>query len=338
MQRRSKEPSWAESRTEQLLDLRVCDLGVRLEHTWVETLVGKALDELARQGLVLRPHCWLADEWLTPDEVPGIGIPFYLAHPRLMRLERQQMLDVEGGTRRECRKLLRHEFGHAIQFAYRLHRRRRWQQLFGLASTPYPESYRPNPASRRYVQHLEGWYAQSHPTEDFAETFAVWLTPRSRWRSRYAGWWALRKLEYVDALMRELRGVRPLVRSSARPFAAEKNRLTLREYYRRKRERYSVGFSDAYDRDLRRLFRDEGGRDSAAKFLRSHQREIRDVVARWTGEYTFAVDHLLKDMMGRCRELGLRADGTLQEKWEFAILLTMHSMTYVFARREWHAV
>ena len=25
--------------------------------------------------------------------------------------------------------------------------------------------------------HLDPWYAQSHPDEDFAETFAVWLTP-----------------------------------------------------------------------------------------------------------------------------------------------------------------
>ena len=51
---------------------------------------------------------------------------------------------------------------------------------------------------------LANWYAQSHPIEDFAETFAVWLRPGSRWRSRYADWPALRKLEYVDALMQEV--------------------------------------------------------------------------------------------------------------------------------------
>ena len=32
-----------------------------------------------------------------------------------------------------------------------------------------------------------GAYAASHPEEDFAETFAVWLTPRSNWRQSFPG-------------------------------------------------------------------------------------------------------------------------------------------------------
>ena len=104
---------------------------------------------------------------------------------------------------------MRHEAGHVMAHAYQLHRRRRWQQLFGPSSKRYPRYYRPNPASRHHVQHLRMWYAQSHPDEDFAETFAVWLRPRSHWRSRYAGWPALKKLEYVDELMRDIAGKRP---------------------------------------------------------------------------------------------------------------------------------
>ncbi len=129
-------------------------------------------------------------------------MPFYLAHPRLARLERKMFKEVEGGTQRQCMQILRHEAGHIVQHAYALHRRRKWQEMFGRSSSPYPESYRPNPNSRDYVQHLPRWYAQSHPDEDFAETFAVWLTPRSNWRQRYAEWpGALEKLEFVDELM-----------------------------------------------------------------------------------------------------------------------------------------
>jgi hypothetical protein len=113
--------------------------------------------------------------------------------------------EVEGGNRPWLMRILRHEAGHALDTAYRLRRRRRWRDVFGPASLPYPERYRARPGSRRYVHHLGGWYAQAHPTEDFAETFAVWLAPRSGWRRQYAGWPALGKIEMVDELMSEVR-------------------------------------------------------------------------------------------------------------------------------------
>jgi hypothetical protein len=179
---------WARWSNERLLDLRLRDLGLAIEGTWLEDCVAELYGELASRGIALRPHVWLSHEWFSPAGVPGIAVPFYLAHPRLMRLERSQMLEVEGGTREECLRILRHECGHAIQHAYLVHRRRRWRELFGRSSQPYPDLYRPNPASRRFVQHLRLFYAQSHPDEDFAETFAVWLQPRHLWRRRYAGW------------------------------------------------------------------------------------------------------------------------------------------------------
>src|SRR5690606_22025626 len=148
-----------------------------------------------------------------PDGVPGIAVPFYLAHPRLMRLERDLMLEAEGAHEGTCLRILRHEAGHAIDNAYRLHRRKRWRELFGSFSEPYPDAYRPRPASRKYVQHLNGWYAQAHPAEDFAETFAVWMTPNYPWRRRYEGWPALEKLEYVDELMAEIADTTPPVRT-----------------------------------------------------------------------------------------------------------------------------
>ena len=159
---------WADWDDEKLLDLRLCDLDLRIEGSGLEDRIAELSQELAVRGFVCRPHFWLSDEWFCPDGVPGIAIPFYLAHSRLARLEHTQMLEVEGGTREWCLKILRHETGHAIENAYLLRRRRRRRELFGPTSLPYPDSYAPKPYSRSYVVHLDGWYAQSHPDEDFA--------------------------------------------------------------------------------------------------------------------------------------------------------------------------
>jgi hypothetical protein len=327
----------------ELLSVRLCDLNVSIEGTWLEERIERVQDELAQRDLRFNPHFWLADEWFSPAGVPGVALPFYLAHPKLMRLERSQMLEAEGATAESCMRLLRHELGHAIQHAFNLHRRREWQRRFGKASTPYPEAYRPNPASRRYVHNLAAWYAQSHPEEDFAETFAVWLRPRYNWRRRYRGWPALRKLEYVDGLMGELAGQPPGVRSRAKPYALARERITLGAYYQRKRAHYSVGFSDAYDRDLKRLFSESEGtgdqRETAVAFLRRHRREIRSMVAKWTGEYQLTLNQVLDQMIGRCKELRLKADGLERNLvLDFAIMLTVHGMNYLYRAREWHAM
>jgi hypothetical protein len=173
---------WERFPRERLLDVRIRDLGLKLDGTWVEACIEQLYDELADRKITLRPHCWLSDEWFSPNNVPGIAIPFYLVHPRLIRLERSMMLEAEGASKAECMRILRHEAGHAMQHGFRLHRRPSYQKLFGKSSTPYPTSYRPKPASRHFVHHLRAYYAQAHPDEDFAETFAVWMQPRARWR------------------------------------------------------------------------------------------------------------------------------------------------------------
>jgi hypothetical protein len=335
--------AWEKCSNQELLEWRICDLGLRLEGSGLESLVERLHDELAGRNLRVRPHCWLSDEWFSPEGVPGIAIPFYLAHPRLKRLERQQILEVEGGTPAECMRLLRHEAGHAIAHAFRLHRRKRWRETFGPSTEPYPEYYRPNPGSRRYVVHLPYWYAQSHPDEDFAETFAVWLTPGSRWRRRYAGWPAMAKIEYVDALMQELAGQRPPLRSTARIDPAHRIRTTLGDYYRARRERYRVLASRAYDQDLLRFFtpieESTSRSPSAATFLRRHRAEIRRMVARSTGKQELALDAVLGEMIARSRELKLRAVGRQRQLViDFAILLAARSAEFVYRGRDWHVL
>lgn len=334
--------AWARSSDEKLLGLRMKDLGVHLERTWIEDCLHELHADLARRKLRFRPHAWLSYDWFSPDRVPGIAIPFYLVHPRLMRLERSRMLEVEGGTHDECLKILRHECGHAIQHAYRLQRRREWQRLFGRSSQRYPDVYRPNPASRRYVQHLRLYYAQSHPDEDFAETFAVWLQPRALWRKRYAGWGALRKLEYVDRLMAEIADETPPVRSRLQVEPVHRLSKTLRAYYDEKREQYTVDYPDVYDRDLRRIFSDQPRHrrsERASAFLRRNRAEIRRLVSRWTGEYQFTLDQVLSDMIRRCRELKLRAVGPERGlRMDFAVLLTVKTMHFLYSRRNWIAL
>ena len=336
--------AWASLSDEELLEVRLKDLKVTVEGTWLEDCLLALHDELAQSGIRVWPHAWISSEWFSPENTTGIAIPFYLAHPRLMRLERKMIIDVEGGTWTECMAILRHEAGHVVQHAYALSRRRQWQRLFGPTSRRYPRYYRPNPASRHYVQHLRLWYAQSHPDEDFAETFAVWLRPRSNWRTRYAGWPALKKLEYVDALMGEISNQRPLLKNREKVDPLSALTETLGEHYRRKQALYAFDTPKTYDRDLLRLFSADPKHrrsEAASSFLRRNRARVRKLVAKWTGEYQLTLDAVLDDMIARCRELNLRAVGPEQKLViDFTVLLTAKTMHALFgpSRRRWIAL
>ncbi len=197
------QPEWAKLPDAELLRWRIKDLGLRLEVSGLGKKIAQLERELDLKGIWFHPPCYLATEWACPDEVPAVGIAFCLAHPRLRRLENRMMLEVEGGTHDEFMRILRHECGHTVNYAFLLHRKKKWRELFGPFDAEYKEAYHVRPYSRRYVRNLENWYAQMHPDEDFAETFAVWLNPRRKWRKEYEGWGALAKLEYVDELMQK---------------------------------------------------------------------------------------------------------------------------------------
>jgi hypothetical protein len=331
------DPEWASWSDEQLLHLRFCDLGLTIEGTDLEARIAQVNAELDERGLKFRPHYWLSDEWFTPDGVPGVAIPFYLAHARLAKLELAQMLEVEGGDPESCLRILRHEVGHAVDNAYALRRRPTRRRLFGNPATPYPEYYTPKPYSKSFVQHLDHWYAQSHPDEDFAETFAVWLDPQSMWATRYAGWPAQRKLEYVDRLIREVSRGRPTVKSRRMVDPVVRLRKTLGEHYRRKREHYGLDHPDFYDSDLRNLFSDApeyAKAMPAARFVRKIRNEVRTTVASFTDSYQYTIDQLLEKIIARCRELSLRlTDSEEATKLDFMVFLTVQTMNYLHSGR-----
>lgn len=291
-----------------LLAVRLCDLGLRLQGSELGARTAVVHAELAERGIGFRPHMWLSTDWFSPDGVPGFAIPFYLAHPRLQALEAQRMHEVEGGSPRSFQQLLRHETGHALDSAYRLHERAEWRAVFGAFNAPYHRHYQAKPHSKRFVRHLDNWYAQSHPAEDFAETLAVWLDPESRWRSRYRGWPALEKLSYVNRLMGEIARQEPLVRRRDRVEPLSSITLTLGAYYENKRRRYRVNRHQVYERDLKRLFRErkpgEAGRQ-AATYMQRARPEIRKLVADSTGAFQYEIDRVLREMIERSADLDL---------------------------------
>lgn len=297
MSPRAETPAWVSLPDAELLQLRFCDLGLKLAGTRLAEKLNRVHGELERRELRFRPHMWLSEEWFSPDGVPGIAIPFYLAHPRLMKLERQMMREVEGGNANWMMRILRHEVGHAIDTAFRLRQRARWREVFGPASLPYPETYRARPGSRSFVRHLGEWYAQSHPTEDFAETFAVWLKPNSDWRRTYASWPAWEKLRLVDEMMREIAGRSPPVRNRAFVEPVSGNRRTLSQHYREKIARQMDWRSEAIDGMLLRVFAKRPAHARvmrAATFLRANRRELLVSGAAEDGIDNYNLHHALR--------------------------------------------
>ena len=294
---------------ETLLHTRIRDLPISIRGTWLEECIAKLYEELKEKEIRFSPQCYLADEWLTPDQEPVVGIPFFLAHPALMRLEKQMMLDVEGGTKPWCLKLLRHETGHALNYAYRLFIRKHWQKLFGRFHQDYPDTYRFRPYSRSFVRHLEDYYAQYHPDEDFAETFAVWLDPESDWHNQYKGWKAMDKLNYVDTLMKSLRNKEPLVPRGRKYWQSSRITATLERYYKKKRHSYAEDFHDFHDVNLKRIFSDApeecAGVMAAYAVLRKYRKNIINTVSSMTGEKKYILDDLLAALINRCRDLRL---------------------------------
>ncbi len=337
------EPAWVAFKDEDILALRICDLGVHIEGSELEPRVRQLYDELAARGVTLRPDCYLGDEWFSPEGVPAIAIPFYLAHPRLKLLELHQMLEVEEAHRGDGCQRLHCVTSVATPWRPRLSNlfaRRQWQEIFGSPETEYtPDTYRPRPYSKGFVRHLPNWYAQAHPDEDFAETFAVWLgTTPDQWREQYKGWKALDKLEYVHALMQEIAHEPPAVKKGRHISDAKKLRKTLARHYAARRRLYAEDFPDFYDADLRSIFGNgEPGGESAARVMRKNRAALVTSIVQWTGQSKYTVTMLVRRLILRCQELKLQAPGdSVRLQFELAAylatLVTNHLHTGRFKR------
>ncbi len=328
--------AWTRLPDEELLQLRLCDLQLAIERSPLKPHIRRLYAELERRGIKFRPHVWLGEEWFSPDGVPGIAVPFYLAHPRLEQLERRIMRKVEGGNARWLMRILRHEAGHALDSAYRLRRRKCWREVFGPASRPYPRRYRARPGSRRYVHHLGEWYAQAHPTEDFAETFAVWLKPHSDWRRSYADWPAFEKLRLVEALMAGARGRRAPVSSRVRIEPIESSTRTLAQHYRRKLARHHFYRRGLAEDMLQKVFSEERKHVNtmrASTLLRAHKATLVAAVARALHTEPYSVHQVLRLLIERSDALSLYVRGSRREAARAARALLIR-MTRLYAAGE----
>jgi hypothetical protein len=293
-----------------LLCRPIRELGLKIAGTALEHTLRDFQRELERMGIQrLRPDFYLAAEWGVPFPSISIGIPFYLARPDLLALQAERVGYLEGEGVADLLRFLRHEMGHVVNYAYQLYERDDWIAMFGSMRQPYVEEYRPEPFSRRYVRHLAGWYAQKHPDEDWAETFAVWMTPQRDWRAAYAhSPGALAKLEYCDRTMAQLNQRDPLLTTIDHDDDVSKLDLTLNEFYAEAgNDEFLV--PAAFDGALHAIFEGFDGSEeqssAADKLILRIERDLIGDVYRWTGHFPEHTRRLLRQIAGRAKELRL---------------------------------
>lgn len=189
---------------EEILKTPINQLSLNTMESDLAASIKKLYQELDMVQIKFHPEVYFSDSWGCPNGVPIIGAPFYLANKTLKEIETEKNELVE--TDEEIMQILRHEAGHAFNYAYSLHKLKRWNDIFGAYEKPYEENFAAIPGNRKFVRHLEGWYAQKHPDEDFSETFALLITPGFDWKKYYQGTRAFKKLAFASELIKEYGG------------------------------------------------------------------------------------------------------------------------------------
>ena len=297
---------WQNTTDKELLGLKLSQLKPTLKSEFIQRCLNQLAVELELKGLKIKPAYWYSDEWFSPDGVIGIAIPFYLSHPRLMNLEKKFIGEVEGGDHQWCMKLLRHEIGHVVDNAFGLRRRRKRQVLFGLSKTPYPKSYDPNPHSRQFVKHLDGFYAQAHPDEDWAETFAVWLDPDSDWQNKYrASRIVSQKLLYVEEVMSEYVGVRPKRPCYDKVSPISEMNIRLSTYFNRKLKRLNLNQNSLFHRDLNRIFTKDNSGVKASRLIKSRRGPLTEQLSQNLKQPRYRIRRVLDTIINDCERENL---------------------------------
>jgi hypothetical protein len=312
--------TWDEERAEVLAQ-KISELPLKIEGTILESKIQQLYDDMEKKELVFRPSCYLSDSWGCPDGIPIIGVPFYLADPdrKLARIEEEYTENLE--TDEELILYLRHEAGHAFNYAYELYKTEEWHQVFGPFSRPYVEDYKPNPLSKKYVKHMQGWYAQKHPDEDFAETFAVWVTPGLNWQKQYDGWGALKKLEYVDRIAKEVGAEQPKLGELEQDLPVTELKLSIVEYYdRASMKEYPKIISQLgpmLDGDLGEIFETKQDTDfkPANEFIMTHRHTVRNLVYYWTGVSIQLLRALIQYLAERAKVAELYCDPAKEQQY-----------------------
>jgi len=328
--------NWSQISDDDLLSRKLKDLPLSLEESDIYPLIQKVMAELHAVLPHFQPYLFVGDEWFSPEGVAAVSIPFFLLNSRLRNLTRKTVLDCEGEKETDFAKYLRHELGHAFDHAFKLSKRRSWEKVFGSHNKEYdPNTYRPRPYSKNFVINLHHWYAQAHPDEDFAETFAVWLNPESDWRNQYKKWGALGKLEYVESVSKEVVG--RFYKEKPRRMISETRFLntSLRAYYKKQKKEGAEDYPDFYDNDLLKLFelRSESNRgaEKAHKFMQRQKKFLLASTCQWTNEKKVVVNELITRLIDRSRELDLVLSRSEYETaFEISAFITTLVSHYLF--------
>jgi hypothetical protein len=300
----------------ETLNTPIHRLDVSIEGSFFAEAIRIGRQDLRRMRISqLEPHFYLSTGYGTVAGTSSIALGFYDCNETL----RQLNLELRGFqyTRREIVDLIRHELGHAFAYAYKLYSRKDFRKVFNVKGNyfltyPMTDRYiqRVNPYSRDFVNPSGDHYAQKHPDEDFAETFTVWIQPRSNWEREYRNYpGALRKLRFVDGLIRELRNEPPLIKQSPYLFEPlEEFRITVAQFFKLRSIRaYRHQATGYIDPDLREQFwspppvlangnRRERHFVQAVGFIRRHKRYIGSHVGRWA-----RVDaRVVQDFLDKC--------------------------------------
>ena len=330
---------------ESTLSTPIRDLGLTIAGTSLEPILTEFLAEVRGAGIHrVTPRFYLSTEWGVPFDTVAIAIPFYLARPELTAIHAERGDLVEGSSPADILRYLRHEMGHVINYAYRLYDQKEWIEQFGSITQPYREEYRPKPFSRRFVRHLPGWYAQKHPDEDWAETFAVWMTQVEAWREEYADWpEALRKLLYCDDTMVKLANQEPLVTAEDLDEDVTEIRSSLEQFYRSPATGETT-FPRALDGALRAIFGDLGrpdagapevGRRPASALILGMERNLTTEVFRWTGHFPERTRPLVRHLVARADAMQLACPESKEAAAAVALtaLVTALAMNYIHRGR-----
>ena len=319
----------------KLLSTKLNEMPFAIRGSHLETSVNRLDAELDKAGIVFKPGTYLSDGWGCPSGVPIIGIPFYLADLNVYSVV-DEFIDPAPWDDAEIIRYLRHECGHALNYAYRLYKEPDWEKTFGFYSKPYKDNYKSVPFDTHFVRHSAGWYAQKHPDEDFAETFAVWLAPDANWREVYADTPALPKLLYIDSIVKAFGGKRPGLTEGELDRPLAELDMTLRAWCRlmQRYGRKKTALPCIIDEDLRRLFPDKEG-SPAVEFLEANNRQLIRAVHDWTGVSRDLLNSLVHELTKRVKDLGLRveANNRSERMMNVAAFASTLAMNYQYSNK-----
>jgi len=324
---------------QKFLTTRICDLEMDIEES-LAYCFRRLKKELKEHQVLLWPDFYFGNEWGCVNKKISISIPFSLATPELRELEGEVPKD------EEIVKILRHEAGHAINYAYKFWKQEDWEETFGDFTKKYQDGYlyRVNPWSRSYVRHLhylgDPHYAQKHPDEDWAETFAIWLDPRSRWEKKYLNWPnALAKLSCVDRLMEEITGKEPPNLSRKHEGAYSTIEETVSEWWGLDGEILDEELQEFLN-DMNEIFVKPSDSQRAMlpawKLIRKYARLLSEHVSLWiSGSNKHKVRKCLRKWEAICKNESLSYLPEHQERLliELTTLLTYHVMDGVHGLR-----